>query len=202
MNKSSAFFLFELTILDYEISKNSKKKRKIRGSIINIDKLAMVYIIMGVSGCGKTTVGKILAEKFAMKFYDADDFHSENSIKKMQNLIPLEDEDRIPWLLNLAVRIRQWNKGEGAVLACSALKEKYRQILSGDGKEKVIFIYLEGDSNTILERMKKRKEHFFAPELLESQFSVLEEPSDAVRVPINKTPEEIGGEIIEKLAGF
>jgi len=162
----------------------------------------MVYIIMGVSGCGKTTVGKILAEKFAMKFYDADDFHSENSIKKMQNLIPLEDEDRIPWLSNLAVRIRQWNKGEGAVLACSALKEKYRQILSGDGKEKVIFIYLEGDSNTILERMKKRKEHFFAPELLESQFSVLEEPSDAVRVPINKTPEEIGGEIIEKLAGF
>ena len=115
----------------------------------------MVYIIMGVSGCGKTTVGKILAEKFAMKFYDADDFHSENSIKKMQNLIPLEDEDRIPWLLNLAVRIRQWNKGEGAVLACSALKEKYRQILSGDGKEKVIFIYLEGDSNTILERMER-----------------------------------------------
>ena len=157
---------------------------------------------MGVSGCGKTTVGKILAEKFAMKFYDADDFHSENSIKKMQNLIPLEDEDRIPWLSNLAVRIRQWNKGEGAVLACSALKEKYRQILSGDGKEKAVFIYLEGDSNTILERMKKRKEYFFAPELLESQFSVLEEPSDAVRVPINKTPEEIGGEIIEKLAGF
>jgi len=162
----------------------------------------MVYIIMGVSGCGKTTVGKILAEKFAMKFYDADDFHSEGNLNKMKNITPLEDEDRIPWLLNLAAHIKQWNRGEGAVLACSALKKKYRQILSGDGKEKVIFIYLEGDSNTILERMKKRKEHFFAPELLESQFSVLEEPSDAVRVPINKTPEEIGGEIIEKLAGF
>ena len=84
----------------------------------------MVYIVMGVSGCGKTTIGRILAERFAMKFYDADDFHSESNIKKIQNLIPLEDEDRIPWLSNLAVRIRQWNKDEGAVLACSALKKK------------------------------------------------------------------------------
>ena len=83
---------------------------------------------MGVSGCGKTTVGKILAEKFAMKFYDADDFHSEGNLNKMKNLVSLEDEDRIPWLLNLAIHIKQWNMGEGAVLACSALKGKYRQI--------------------------------------------------------------------------
>jgi len=162
----------------------------------------MVYIVMGVSGCGKTTIGRILAERFSMKFYDADDFHSEGNIKKIQNLIPLEDEDRIPWLSNLATRIRQWNKDEGAVLACSALKKKYRQILSGDGKEKVVFIYLEGDTNMIIERMKKREEHFFAPELLESQFSALEEPSDAIRVPIDKTPEEICDELMDKFAGF
>ena len=162
----------------------------------------MVYIIMGVSGCGKTTVGKILAEKFAMKFYDADNFHSEGNLNKMKNITPLEDEDRIPWLLNLAAHIKQWNRSEGAVLACSALKKKYRQILSGDGEEKVIFIYLEGDSNTILERIKKREEHFFAPELLKSQFDALEEPLDAIRVLIDKTPEEMCDEIIGKLAGF
>ncbi|HHT9106765.1 MAG TPA: gluconokinase [Candidatus Wujingus californicus] len=159
----------------------------------------MVYIIMGVSGCGKTTIGRMLAKRLAIKFYDADDFHAQNNINKMKNLISLDDDDRNPWLLDIAMHIAQWNRDEGAVLACSALKEKYRQILSGDGKEKVAFIYLESNKNIILERMKGRKEHFFPLGLLESQFNALEAPLNAIKVRIDKTPEDICKEIIDKL---
>lgn len=156
----------------------------------------MIYIIMGVAGCGKTTVGRMLAERLSMKFYDADDFHPQDNITKIKDRIPLEDGDRIPWLLNLAQHIAQWNKDKGAVLACSALKEKYRQILSWDGKEEVAFIYLEGNKDTILDQMRKRDGHFFPVELLDSQFNALEAPDDAITVRINKTPEEICVEIM------
>jgi carbohydrate kinase (thermoresistant glucokinase family) len=159
----------------------------------------MVYILIGVSGCGKTTIGRILSERLAIKFYDADDFHSHNNITKMKKLIPLDDVDRIPWLLKVAEHIAEWNRDEDAVLACSALKEKYRQILSWNGKEKVVFIYLEGNKNIILERMKKRKKHFFSLELLESQFNTLEIPLNGITVQIDKTPEEICTEIINKI---
>lgn len=157
---------------------------------------------MGVSGCGKTTIGKLLALRLALEFHDADDFHPHNNIDKMQKLILLSDEDRIPWLLDVAEHISQWNKDEGAVLACSALKEKYREILSWNGEEKVVFIYLEGDKNIILERMKKRKDHFFPLELLESQFSALEIPLNAITVQIDKSPEEICTKIINKLVSI
>lgn len=160
----------------------------------------MVYIIMGVSGCGKTTIGGMLAKMLAVSFYDADDYHPQNNINKMENSIPLDDDDRDPWLLDLAAHIAQWNRDGGAVLACSALKEKYRQILSWDGKEIVVFIYLEGDKDIILERMKKRKEHFIPLGLLESQFNALEVPLNAITVQIDKTPGEICTEIIKKLA--
>lgn len=160
----------------------------------------MVYIIMGVSGCGKTTIGGMLAKMLAVSFYDADDYHPQNNINKMENSIPLDDDDRDPWLLDLAAHIAQWNRDGGAVLACSALKEKYRQILSWDGKEIVVFIYLEGDKDIILERMNKRKEHFIPLGLLESQFNALEVPLNAITVQIDKTPGEICTEIIEKLA--
>lgn len=160
----------------------------------------MVYIIMGVSGCGKTTTGMMLAKRLAISFYDADDYHPQNNINKMKNSIPLDDEARDPWLLDMAAHIAQWNRDGGAVLACSALKEKYRKILSWDGKEKVVFIHLEGDKDIILERMKKREEHFFPLRLLESQFKALEVPLNALTVQINKTPGEICAEIIEKLA--
>lgn len=121
----------------------------------------MVYVIMGVSGCGKTTIGKMLAQRLEIKFYDADDYHAQDKINKMQNSVPLDDEDRVPWLSALAGKIKLWNIGKGAVLACSALKEKYRQILSRAGREDVVFIYLEGDRDIILDRIKGRKEHFF-----------------------------------------
>ncbi len=160
----------------------------------------MVYIIMGVSGCGKTTIGKMLAQRLAMEFHDADENHSQDNIDKMKNSIPLDDEDRVPWLSVLAGNIARWNRGKGTVLACSALKEKYRRILSRNGREDVVFIYLEGDRNIILDRIKGRKEHFFPVELLESQFKALEKPQNAITVQIGKAPEQICSDLIDQLA--
>jgi len=159
----------------------------------------MIYIVMGVSGCGKSTIGKMLAIRLAMSFYDADDFHSDNCIRKMENGIPLDDEDRKPWLFYLATLIAKWNRDKGAVLACSALKEQHRKILSWDGKEDVAFIHLDGDKDIIFERMRTRKDHFFPLGLLESQFNVLEVPLNAINVQIDKAPEDICVEIINKL---
>jgi carbohydrate kinase (thermoresistant glucokinase family) len=159
----------------------------------------MIYIVMGVSGCGKSTIGGMLATRFAMNFYDADDFHSDNCVIKMKNGIPLDDEDRNPWLLYLATLIAKWNKDEGAVLACSALKEQHRKILSWEGKESVVFIHLDGDKDIILEQMRTRKDHFFPPDLLESQFNALEVPLNAITVQIDKAPEDICTEIINKI---
>lgn len=160
----------------------------------------MVYVVMGVSGCGKTSVGRILAKRLAIEFYDADDYHSQENINKMKNFIPLSDEDRIPWLVGLAAHVAQWNMDEGVVLACSALKGKYREILSRDGHEKIVFIYLEGDEKLIRDRIERRKHHFFPSRLLASQLNQLEIPSNAITVNINQTPEEICGEVVEKLA--
>lgn len=159
----------------------------------------MVYLIMGVSGCGKTTVGKLLSERLRIDFYDADDFHPQENIRKMKGNIPLDDSDRKPWLIKLASHIAQWNKEKGAVLACSALKENYRRILSGNGEEKVIFIYLKGDKKVILQRLKERKAHFFPSGLMESQFSALEIPEGAVTVDISMPPESICDEIMNRI---
>lgn len=161
----------------------------------------MVCIVMGVSGSGKTTIGRILAKNLGIEFFDADDYHPDKNINKMRNSISLGDEDRNPWLYNLADHIARWNRGKGAVLACSALKEKYRQILSRDGNEDVMFIFLKGDKNLINERMKSRREHYFPLDLLDSQFSILEAPLNAIAVQIDLTPEEICAVIIDKLAG-
>jgi carbohydrate kinase (thermoresistant glucokinase family) len=158
----------------------------------------MVYIVMGISGCGKSTIGKMLAERLLLTFHDADDYHSWGNIKKMRESIPLDDKDRKPWLLNLASHIVQWNKHGGAVLACSALKEKYRQILSQDGNERVTFIYLKGDKEIILNRIRPRS-HFFPSNLLETQLNTLEEPTDAITVRIDKPSEEVCTTIIGSL---
>jgi len=105
----------------------------------------MVIILMGVSGCGKTTVGELLAKKLSLPFFDADDFHPVENVKKMQSGMPLNDDDRKPWLDELARQIKKWNRNDGAVLACSALKEKYRQILRGNSnREDVQIVYLKG----------------------------------------------------------
>ncbi len=151
----------------------------------------MVYIVMGVSGCGKSTVGRMLADQLGLPFYDADAYHPAENVEKMKRSVPLTDEDRKPWLERLAREIVRWNANGGAVLACSALRERYRRVLSGGDDERTLFVHLKGGMDLILERMSGREGHFFPPSLLESQFRTLEEPAGGITVPIDGTPEEV-----------
>lgn len=158
----------------------------------------MVIILMGVSGCGKTTVGKLLAHKVGMPFFDGDDFHPSVNVQKMKSGQPLSDKDRQPWLEILSSEISAWNRSGGAILACSALKEKYRKILSaGDGE--IRFVHLKGSRHVIMERLKKRTGHYMPPELLDSQFESLEIPRNALTVDIQQKPPKIVKKIIVEL---
>ena len=152
--------------------------------------LFMIYIVMGVSGSGKTLIGKKLAEELHLQFYDADDFHSPGNVKKMKRGQPLNDADRLPWLNKLAAKMPEWEAAGGAVLACSALKKSYRNRLNPEGI-KVQVIYLKGSKNVIAKRMSGRSDHFMPESLLQSQFDTLEEPRDALTVDISKSPEQI-----------
>ena len=154
----------------------------------------MVIIVMGVSGSGKTHIGKMLAEAWSLPFHDADNFHTPSNVNKMEQGKPLSDEDRVPWLMILAGKVDHWNRAGGIVLACSALKESYRALLSHDYTADVQFVYLKGSQELILSRMRAR-EHFFPPQLLDSQFADLEEPKRAITVDIDQTPKEIVEEI-------
>jgi len=136
-----------------------------------------VIIIMGVSGSGKTTIGKLLAQSLNWQFEDADDFHSQANKAKMHSGIPLTDEDRKPWLEGLADHINDWVKqNKPTVLACSALKESYRELLTGN-KNEVAVVYLRADYDAIAKRLQSRTNHFMNKGLLESQFATLEEPA-------------------------
>tara|TARA_B100000508_G_scaffold130236_1_gene117403 strand:- start:437 stop:913 length:477 start_codon:yes stop_codon:yes gene_type:complete len=153
-----------------------------------------IIIIMGVSGCGKSTVGKLLGNKLGLPFFDGDDFHPEENIQKMSNGIPLSDQDRKPWLLKMHREMEDWENG--AILACSALKESYRKILSKD--RNIQWVYLKGKPETILKRMKSRN-HYMKPEMLQSQLDTLEEPSYGLHLSIENLPEILVSEIITKL---
>ncbi len=163
----------------------------------------MVVIVFGVSGAGKTTIGKLLAEELGWHFYEGDDFHPAANIEKMRRGIPLTDEDRQPWLATLREVIeKSLAAGENAVLACSALKRKYRRDLRVN--EEVKFVYLRGDFALIADRLRHRTGHFMKPELLQSQFADLEEPQpaeDAIIVDLTRTPHELTQEIRARL-GF
>lgn len=160
----------------------------------------MVVILMGVSGSGKSTVGRKLADELGWSFYDGDDFHSVASIAKMSQGIPLTDEDRGPWLAALrAVVDHAIEEGENAVLACSALKASYRETLRG-GHAGVVFVYLKADSRLIAERLEYRAGHYAKRDLLPSQIATLEEPEEAITVDASRTPEEVVAEIRERLA--
>jgi len=152
------------------------------------------YVIMGVSGSGKSTIGKLLANKIGLPFLDADDFHPKENIDKMSHGIALNDSDRLPWLETIREELSQHSSG--VVFACSALKESYRAILS-KGNE-LIFIYLNGDYETIYNRMKSRN-HFMAPEMLASQFTDLEPPTYGISVTINQDENAILSEILDTL---
>ena len=154
---------------------------------------------MGVSGCGKTTIGKLLSRKVQLPFYDADDFHPKANINKMAIGLPLNDEDRLPWLKILGTQIKAWEKKGGAVLACSALKESYRKLLVTVPKDKIQFIYLSGSYNLIKEQIISRKNHFFDESLLQSQFDTLEIPKNAFQVSIEHSPDQIVQKITDYL---
>lgn len=180
---------------------------------------------MGVAGCGKTTVGRLLAARLGVSFHDADDFHSAANREKMRRGEALDDAERIPWLDAMTCRFAEWEEGGGAVLACSALKRSYRRTLraggdatasSGDDSAAkadararddaaalsrwgVRFVWLRGDRELIVRRMDARSSHFMPASLIDSQFATLEEPSDALAVGIEPDAEQIVDEIIAKL---
>ncbi len=140
----------------------------------------MIIILMGVSGCGKTTVGKALAGELGWPFLDADDYHSGENIRKMSAGIPLDDADRQPWLERLRDLIAT---KENAVLACSAMKASYRNILAS-GVRDIRWVHLHGTMEEVLHLMAKRKDHFMKEGLLRSQFETLELPANALTLPV------------------
>jgi gluconokinase len=160
-------------------------------------KASPVFIIMGVSGCGKSLIGAKIAQALGGFFEDADDFHPRSNIEKMTNGIPLEDEDRWPWLDILRERIVSHSQTTTCyVLACSALKQSYRDRLRGnDSPETLVFVYLEGTKKLIKYRMEQRN-HFMPIALLDRQFSDIEKPQDAIIVDIKLTPDEIVDKIL------
>jgi gluconokinase len=153
-------------------------------------------IVMGVSGSGKTTVGQELAARLGWAFYDADEFHPQENVTKMSSGTPLTDEDRKPWLEALHKLIAEnLEQRLSLILACSALKEIYRQHLVRGHEEKTTLVYLEGDFETIYSRMQARQ-HFMKPAMLQSQFDTLEEPAHAVVVDIRKPEDQVVEEIL------
>jgi len=160
--------------------------------------LFRALIIMGVSGCGKTTIAARLAERLGWTFIESDNFHSEEHIGKMAGGIPLTDADRQPWLESLHALLADLStKDQPAVLACSALKEKYRQTLTA-GLSNVQFVYLKGDYDLIWKRMQERQ-HYMKPLMLKSQFEALEEPENALVIDIVLPPERIISEILRQI---
>lgn len=155
---------------------------------------------MGVSGSGKTSVGKALAEYLGWDFYDADDFHPPENVAKMTNGIALNDSDRAPWLAALHDLISASLQADRpGVLACSALKERYRQQLL-DRADRVQVVYLRGSYDLIWSRMAARKEHYMKPYMLKSQFAELEQPTNALTIDISKPVNDIVQEIVSKLS--
>jgi gluconokinase len=161
----------------------------------------VIVIVFGVSGAGKTTIGKLLAEELGWHFYEADDFHPRANIDKMHRGVPLTDEDRSPWLERLRELITQClEAGDNAVLACSALKRAYRRCLQVSNEVK--FVFLHGDYALIAKQLRSRRGHFMNPVLLRSQFADLEEPKadeEVLTIKLGRTPQELVEEIKTKL---
>jgi gluconokinase len=151
----------------------------------------MVLILMGVTGAGKSTVGDLLARKIGWRFYDADDLHPAANKEKMNRGIALTDEDRLPWLNAVRALIeKRLSEGTDAVIACSALRRAYRDVLLVD-PARVKFVYLKGSKGLIEQRLAQRTGHFMNKDLLQSQFDTLEEPADAIAVDVSGDPASV-----------
>ena len=161
----------------------------------------MIIIVMGVSGSGKSRVGQALAQRLEWQFRDADDFHTQAAKEKMKQAIPLNDQDRQPWLEAMRSAIDRWIiAGKNTVLACSALKSSYRKVLQIQDSQ-VQFIYLKGSFELIYKRLQHRQNHFMKESLLQSQFETLEEltSSEAIHIDASQSPEVIVQQVINQL---
>ncbi len=161
----------------------------------------MILVVMGVSGCGKTTVGKLIADHLRWPYFEGDDFHSKANIEKMSQGIPLTDEDRAGWLEAIAKRMQEIEQeSKSAVFTCSALKNSYREKLAS-GPASIQFIYLRGDYETIRQRLETRQGHYMKAALLKSQFEILEEPQDAWVFDVTTPPLDIAHEVARVING-
>ena len=166
------------------------------------DSAVTVLVVMGVSGCGKSTVAELLSARLGWPFMEGDSLHSESNIAKMEAGEPLTDEDRWPWLDKVAA----WIEGQHAadqhgIITCSALKRSYRDVLNRRG-EGAVFVYLAGERHTLEDRMQARVGHFMAPGMLASQLETLEEPQPdepSMRVPIEQSPAEAADQVVAEL---
>ena len=155
----------------------------------------MIVLVMGVAGVGKTTIGEALARALGARFIDADDYHPPENVAKMKAGIPLQDADRWPWLDRLNEELK---KHRNAVLACSALKERYRRRLA-EGVADFRIVYLRGTAELLRERIKARQHRYMPAALLDSQLATLEPPSDAIAVDVAATPEQCVAAILTEL---
>jgi len=155
----------------------------------------MIYVIMGVSGSGKPTVGRAVASMLSMPFHDADSYHNLENLEKMKHNTPLQDVDRQGWIKLLSKKILKWNLQGNAILACSALRSEHRKQMAKNGG--VVFVFLDGEYELIYQRLAKRKGHFFSASLLESQFANLERPKDSITVSVDSPVMNICSKIIK-----
>ncbi len=158
----------------------------------------MIVVVMGVAGAGKTTVGRLLAQALGCPFLDGDALHPAANIEKMSAGIALSDADRAPWLAAVRARLEAaFERGENLVVACSALKQQYRDLLAA--KVPVVWVYLKGTEELIRRRLQQRREHYMKAQMLPSQLAILEEPADAIVADVSASLREIAQEILRAL---
>ena len=159
-------------------------------------------IVMGVSGSGKTTIGELLAQQLGRPFYDGDDYHSAANVAKMAAGNPLTDADRHDWLATLATHLGEWEAAGGAVLACSALKETYRQTLQAGEQLPLTWVFLDGSRELLEKRLEGRHDHYMKASMLDSQLATLEKPTYGIRIELtnSETPAQVVARIMAQLS--